>query len=196
MAMNLFGKRENPHSLVVGMAGVKMGDRFVQIGCAHGGRLGAVAVRVGLSGRAAAAVPDDASAARARKGAAEAGVLVDVDVAPPARLPYDADAFDVALVDNTGGLFTTLRAEDRVAAVRELLRVLRPGGRVIVVSASPRAGLGALLTRAQSGPSFDAVPVLQADGFKSVRPLADREGLLFVEGIRPRGSDSSEGSAG
>ncbi|MGE5244453.1 MAG: methyltransferase domain-containing protein [Betaproteobacteria bacterium] len=184
--MNLFGKREDPHTLVVGMTGVKMGDRLLQVGCAHGGRLGAVAARVGLSGRAAAAVPDEASAARARKGAAEAGVLVDVDVAPPTRLPYEADAFDVAVVDNTGGLLAAMRAEDRVAAVRELLRVLRPGGRTIVIGAIPRAGLGALLTRAQSGPPLDAVPILQADGFRSVRQIAERDGLIFVEGIKAR----------
>ena len=48
----MFLKRDNPHSLVVGMTGVKMGDRLLQVGCAHGGRLAAVASKVGLSGRA------------------------------------------------------------------------------------------------------------------------------------------------
>jgi SAM-dependent methyltransferase len=168
------------------MTGVKMGDRLLQVGCAHGGRLGAIAVKVGLSGRAAAAVPDEASATRVRKGAAEAGVLVDVEMASPSHLPFDPGDFDVAVVDNTGGLLSTLRAEDRVAAVRELLRVLRPGGRAVVISAAERGGFGALLTRAQSGPPLDVVPVLQADGFKSVRQLAEREGLIFVEGIKPR----------
>ena len=50
----MFLKRDDPHLLIVGMTGVKMGDRFVQIGCAHGGRLAAVAGKVGLSGRAVA----------------------------------------------------------------------------------------------------------------------------------------------
>ena len=65
----MFLKRDDPHSLVIGMTGVKMGDRVAQIGCAHGGRLGAVAGKVGLSGRAVAIVPDEPSSARARKGA-------------------------------------------------------------------------------------------------------------------------------
>src|SRR5262249_9255083 len=141
----MFLKRDNPHALVVGMTGVKMGDRLLQVGCAHGGRLGAVAVKVGLSGRAAVSVPDEPSAARARKGAADAGVLVDVHVAPPTRLPFDDAAFDLAVVDDTGGLFGTMRAEDRVASVRQLVRVLRPGGRVVMVGATPRGGIGALL---------------------------------------------------
>jgi len=186
----MFLKRDNPHSLVVGMTGVKMGDRLLHVGCAHGGRLGAVAVKVGLSGRAAVSVADDASAARAQKGAADAGVLVDVDVAPPTRLPYDDAAFDLAVVDDTGGLFGTMRAEDRVAAVRELVRVLRPGGRVVMIGATPRGGIGALLSRAESGPSFvssgDAVKSLEADGFRSARVIGEREGLTFVEAIKPR----------
>jgi ubiquinone/menaquinone biosynthesis C-methylase UbiE len=184
--MVAFRGRDNPQSLVVGMTGAKMGDRVAQIGCAHGGRLGAIASQVGLSGRAVAIVPDDASAARARKGAAQAGALVEVEVAPPTRLPLEDESFDVVVVDDTGGLIATMRPEDRVAAIREVARVLRPGGRVMVVGAVPRGGLGALFTRAQSGPPVDPAPWLQADGFKSVRTLAEREGLCFTEGIKPR----------
>jgi ubiquinone/menaquinone biosynthesis C-methylase UbiE len=189
--LNPFARGPDPHALAVGMAGVKMGDRLVQIGCAHAGRLGAIAVKVGLSGRAVAIVADEAAASRARKGAAAAGVLVEIDVAPPSRLPLDDDAFDVAVVDDTAGLFSNLRPEDRVAAVRELRRVLRPGGRAVVIGTAPRGGLGALLGRPAINPEFQAkggaVEALKADGFVSVRTLAEREGLSFVEGVRPRG---------
>src|ERR1700687_4150851 len=146
----MFLKRQDPHALAVSMSGVKMGDQVVQVGCAHGGRLAAVAAKVGLSGRAGLVAPDEPSAARARKAAEDAGVLLEVAVAPPTRLPMDDAAFDLAVVDDTAGLFGAMRAEDRVAAIRELARVLRPGGRVIMVGASPRGGLGAVLSRAQS----------------------------------------------
>ena len=49
----MFLKKSDPYLLIVGMTGVKMGDRFLQVGCAHGGRMAAVAGNVGLSGRAA-----------------------------------------------------------------------------------------------------------------------------------------------
>jgi ubiquinone/menaquinone biosynthesis C-methylase UbiE len=186
----MFLKRDNPYLLIVGMTGVKMGDAFVQVGCAHGGRLAAVAGKVGLSGRATVVAPDESSAARARKAAAEAGVLVEVEVASPTRLPLADDEFNLAVVDDTAGLFGTMRPEDRVAAVRELVRVLRQGGRVLVVGSAPRGGLGAVLSRTRNGPPFvasgDATRALEADGFKSVRTLAEREGLVFVEGIKPR----------
>ena len=136
----MFLKRQDPHTLAVSMTGVKMGDQIVQVGCAHGGRLAAVAGKVGLSGRAVVVAPDESSAARARKGAADAGVLVEIEVAPPARLPLESDGFDLAVVDDTAGLLGTMRAEDRVAAIRELLRVLRPGGRVTIVGAASSFG--------------------------------------------------------
>jgi ubiquinone/menaquinone biosynthesis C-methylase UbiE len=190
MALNPFTRRDNPYLLVVSMTGVKMGDRLVQIGCAHGGRLAAVAGKVGLSGRAVLIAPDEASAARARKAASDAGVLIETEVAPPTRLPVEDGAFDLAVVDETGGLLATMRPEDRVAAIRELARALRPGGRVVMIGAATRGGFGALLTRAQSGPPFvasgQATLALEADGFKSARVLAEREGLVFVEGIKPR----------
>src|SRR3954466_7314666 len=129
----MFLKKSDPYLLIVGMTGVKMGDRFIQVGCAHGGRMAAVAAKGGLSGRAVVIAPDDPSAARARKAAEDAGVLVEIEVAPPSRLPIADGEFDLAVVDDTGGVFGNLRAEDRVAAVRELVRVLRPGGRVLIV---------------------------------------------------------------
>jgi len=185
----MFLKRDNPHTLVVGMAGVKMGDRLVQIGCAHGGRLGAVAANVGLSGRAAAVVPDESSAAQARKGAEHAGVLVDVHVAPLDALPMDAAAFDVAVVDDTGGAIGAMAASARDAALREIARVLRPGGRVVMIGATPVSGLGAILSRA-AGPPFvssgEATDALGAAGFRSARIIGEREGLAFVEAMKPR----------
>ncbi|MBI3493086.1 MAG: methyltransferase domain-containing protein [Acidobacteria bacterium] len=190
MTLNPFTRRDNPHLLVVSMTGVKMGDRLLQIGCAHGGRLAAVARKVGLSGRAVLVAPDESSAARARKGAADAGVLVEIAVAPPTCLPDEDASFDLVVVDETSGLLATMRAEDRGAAIREIARVLRPGGRAVMIGAAPRGGLGALFTRAHSGPPFvasgQATVALEAEGFKSARTLAERDGLVFVEGIKPR----------
>jgi SAM-dependent methyltransferase len=201
MALNPFVKSADPHPLVVGMVGTKMGERFVQIGCAHGGRLGAVAAKVGLSGRAVAITPDEASAERARKGAAQAGMLVEVDVAPMTALPLEDKAFDVALVDDTGGLLSAMRPEDRGGLVRELFRILRPGGRTVALGAIPQTGLGALLRRGPSEPSFAGSgalhDLLTAGGFRPVRTLAERDGLIFIEAAKPRAEEAGRaGKAG
>lgn len=179
-----FLRKNDPHALAVAMTTVKMADQLALIGCADGGRMGAIAAKVGLSGRAVNVVPDEASATRARKGAADAGALVDIEVAPPTRLPLEDSAFDLVVVDDTGGLLATMAPDDRVAAIRETVRILRPRGRVMVIGAMPRGGLGAIFTRAPSGPPFDPTPSLEADGFRFVRVLAEREGLRFVEGLK------------
>jgi ubiquinone/menaquinone biosynthesis C-methylase UbiE len=180
-------RRSNPYTLYVRMIDVRMGDRIAQIGCAHGGRLAATAGKVGLSGRAVAVVFDESSAERARKGASVAGVLIElIEVERAARVPLDDDGCDLVIVDETGGLLTESTPEDRSALIKDVKRILRPGGRVMVVGTAPRGGLGALLTRAPQGRPFNPEPWLQADGFKAVRRLAEREHLVFVEALKPR----------
>ena len=187
----MFVKRQDPYQLVVGMTGVKLGDRLAHVGCHDGGRMAAIASKVGLSGRAVVLVPDDASAARAQKAAADAGVLVEVEISPPTRLALDSDGIDLAIVDDTGGAVGSLSPDARVSAIGELLRILRPGGRAMIIGAAPRAGLGALLHRGAGGPPFamsgDANKTLESAGFKMVRTLAARDGLVFVEAVKARG---------
>lgn len=183
--MALFRRREDPHALVVRMTGVQTGERVLLIGCAHGPRIAAVAVRVGMSGRAVAVVFDEASGARLHKAAEGAGALIEIETSRPGRLPVDEGAFDLALIDDTGGLLGGMRPEDRVATLREAYRALRPGGRVMVLGTGERAGLGALLSRRQA-PPFDPLPSLEAEGFKAGRRLAEREGLAFYEAVAAR----------
>lgn len=179
-------RRDNPHALFVGMIDIRLGDRVAQIGCADGSRLAAIAGKVGLSGRAVVVVDDEASAARAKKGAEHGGVLVEIEQSPLTTLPLDDGSIDLVVIDDTGGRFSNATPETRAALIKEVLRALRPGGRVMVIGAAARGGLGALLSRAQQGPSVDPEPWLQSDGFTAVRRLAEREQLQFTEGIKPR----------
>jgi ubiquinone/menaquinone biosynthesis C-methylase UbiE len=179
-------RKSDPYQLVTGMSGLKLGDHFLQIGCAHGGRLGAVAAKIGLSGRAAAVVPDDAAAERARKGASDAGVFVEIEVAPLTKLPFDAGGFELAIVDDTDGLIGTMAPDQRTLVMAEALRVLRPGGRALVIGALPASGLSALLGRGPKSAPLDAEPLLQSAGFVLTRILGEREGLRFTEGSKRR----------
>ena len=181
-----FRGKSNPYMLIVGMAGVKMGDRLLQVGCADGGPLAAVAAVVGLSGRAVAVVPDITAATLVHKGARRQGVLVEVEVAPSTALPVDDTDFDLVIVDDFAGQFAAAGRDAQAATVREAIRILKPGGRVLVISALPATGLAAVLGRGARGPAFDATFALEAGGCRLVRVLGEREGLRFVEGMKAR----------
>jgi len=191
MLSALFRRRDDPHSLAVSMTGVKMGDRVAFIGSSNGTRTAAIGAKVGLSGRAVAIVPDEVSAERVRMGALKVGVLVDMHVAEPWQLPLDDDSFDVAVIDDAGDSLAPLSSDHRDRIFREAARILRAGGRAIVIGSTPGGGLSALLSK-KAGESFTASGAasraLEENGFKSVRLLAEREGLVFVEGMKPRGA--------
>jgi SAM-dependent methyltransferase len=190
MLSNPFTRQSDPHLLAVSMTGVKMGDRVAFVGCANGGRLAAVASKVGLSGRAMAFVSDQQAARMVRRGAEQLGVLVEIEIASPTKVPVDAGSIDLAVVDDTTGLLGGMPPDERSAAIREIVRILRPGGRVVLIGATPRRGLAGLLGRTPVAALFaasgEAKPALSANGFSIVRTLAEREGLVFVEGIKPR----------
>jgi SAM-dependent methyltransferase len=190
MFLNPFTKRGgDPHVLAVSMTGVKLGDRVAFLGAGSPGRIAAIAAKVGLSGRATAAVPDEQSVARVNKAAADAGVLVDTDIADLQHLPYAASDFDLVVVDDTGALLEELGEGERAAVAREAARILRPGGRVVVVGAGEPTGLNRLMSRTPASPLVRSGAVnalLAANGFGIVRTLAEREGLVFIEGLKPR----------
>lgn len=186
MPLTLFTRRADAYALVVGMTSVKLGEQVAQLGCSDGALLGAVAKRVGLSGHFVAYVPDQASAERARRGAADAGVLVDVEAAPAARVPADRDMFDIVLIDDTGWYLSGMSPERGGEILREALRILRPGGRLMVIGAAGAEGLGRWLMAGRRRRSVDHEDSLQANGFALVRRLAERDGYIFIEALRPR----------
>ncbi len=189
--MPIFRKSSaDPHALTIALTGVKMGDRLLQIGSNDRALVGVLAGKVGLSGSAALLVFDASQAARAQSAAASAGVLIEIQVARPGAFPFGDGAFDLAVVDETGRLLSDMKPEDRVGTLQESFRVLSEAGRIVVIEASERGGLGALWSRSSADPHFVSsggmVTALQAEGFRSVRVLAEREGRRFTEGIKPR----------
>lgn len=156
--------------LQVAMTGVRMGERYLQIFCSDAALTRGVATKTGLSGTAALAAPDESHASRARAAANKAGAFIDVQVATPSAWPWPSDAFDMVVIDNTGGSFTGMSDSDRSALLAAARRVLRKGGRVELIE---RVG-----DRVSSSEAM-----LQGAGFKPVRTLAEREGFRFVEGL-------------
>ncbi len=112
------------HRRLLDQAGLRPGQRVLEIGCGTGNLLLAAkraqpaALVVGLD-------PDLAALARAHRKARRRGLPVQLDRGHAEELPYADDSVDVVL---SSFMLHHVPAEQRDAAVREVRRVLRPGG--------------------------------------------------------------------
>jgi ubiquinone/menaquinone biosynthesis C-methylase UbiE len=178
-------RQSDDEQLAVKMAGVKLGDRLLVVGCGDPVLIAKLAVKTGLTGHAAAVDEDEARTARATAAIAREGALVETVTAPLTSLPLESDAFDVVVVHE---ILRQLTAFRRAATLAEARRVLRAGGRCLVIESAQRGGFGALISRRTQDPSYvpegGAAGALQYQDFRAVRTLAEREGLVFVEGVK------------
>lgn len=76
---------------------------------------------------------------KGRRRADAEGLNVQFEVADVEALPYKAASFDVAL-----STFGVMFAPDQASAARELLRVVRPGGRIGMANWTPDGFIGRL----------------------------------------------------
>jgi SAM-dependent methyltransferase len=171
--------------LPVAMTGVRMGERALQLGIDDPSLVGAIAAKVGLSGHAAIVVRDEREAAKARAAAEKAGALVEVQVQPSGTIPFESDAFDVVVVHAVRGGAGPFEDATRAEMMREARRVLRAGGRLVIVEngAGPGA-LSFLRSKPRLPDSAAIVQVMSAEGFRAVRVLAEHEGYRFSEGLK------------
>lgn len=189
MSFSPFGllRRERPHTLAVSVVGVKLGDRLLQIGADRPGLFAALAAKVGLTGHAAVADDRSEMADRLHAALAAEGALADLHITPLGRLPYEDGAFDLVVVARAVG---QLRPEERVRCLQEAFRVLRSGGRCVLLEPARRGGLGALLRSAAIDPDYEArggaEAAMSAEGFVGVRRIAERDGTAYFEGGRAR----------
>jgi SAM-dependent methyltransferase len=117
-------------------ADVRAGERVLDVAAGNGNATLAAARRF------AKVTSTDYVPALLEKGRARAvaeGVAVDFRVADAEELPFADAAFDVAL-----STFGVMFAPDHTRAARELLRVVRPGGRIGLASWTPEGFLGDL----------------------------------------------------
>jgi len=186
--MPIFRKGRGPHALPLAMSGVKLGERLLYVGSGRPRLFAALAAKPGLTGRACAIVTGPAEVEAMQQAAAREGVLADIATGAAGTFPYDNGSFDVAVADSTDGALGAMSQADGVSRLCEIARVLRPGGRLLVVEHA-RRGIRALLGGARVSADYQsaggAKALLETAGFRPVRVLAEREGFRFTEGIKP-----------
>ena len=160
----LFGAWTGPVSEA---AGLKPGDRVLDVACGTGALTREAWARVQPGGSVTGLDINDGMLAVARGRAPQ----IEWHQGPAESLPFDDGVYDAVLCQ-----FGLMFFEDRVAALREMARVLRPGGRLCVAvwdsldNTPGYAAVTALLQRLFG----DAV----ADGIRAPYNLGDSELLL------------------
>ena len=160
--------------LHVSMTGVRMGERFLQIGCYDKALLAGLAAKAGLSGTSAVAAFDENDAKRARKIGAQVGALIEIyDIDHGRTWPIADEQFDMIVIDDTQDGFAHVNAALRQSTLRNARRAVRPGGRIELIARLATEAAG-----------YDPLHELSAAGFKPVRVLAERDRYRFLEGLR------------
>ena len=170
--------------LAVSMCGLKLGHRFLVLGTSDPELVWRLAGKAGLTGRACMIDESSDKTTAAAVEVEQQGALVESFTAPFTSLPFDDGTFDAVVVRNS---IATIEPSRRAAAMSEVFRVVRPGGRCIAIEDLPRGGVWAKVTgrgggTASAGPL--AVEQLTAAGFRGARLLAERDGIAFAEGIK------------
>lgn len=156
-----------------------MGDRLLIIGCSDTKVVAELAIKPGISGRACAIDSNSAASARAAAAATQEGALIEGETAPLTMLPYDAAAFDVAVLSHVLG---GLPAERRLQVINEARRVLRAGGRCVAIEPVARGGLAALVGGGARLAAGEIEEAFRLAGLRAVRTLAERDGVAYIEG--------------
>ena len=107
---------------------LRPGSAILDVGCGAGEVCAELAARVGAQGRVAGVDLSEAMVESARKAAAATGHAVELEVASVYNLPFADGVFDAVRAER---VFQHL--DNPEAGLREMLRVTRPGGRVMVI---------------------------------------------------------------
>jgi ubiquinone/menaquinone biosynthesis C-methylase UbiE len=182
--MAWFRKTAPTEPLAMTMTGVKLADRLLVIGAGDPQLIAALAAKAGLTGRAAMVDADSARVAHAAAAIEREGALAETICAPWNALPFEPASFDVAVIRD---VLPAMAHDERARLLLEVFRVLRAGGRVIVIDQAPRGGIAGLIGGRAIDASYGeegATGALSSVGFAATRVLAERDGMKFVEGAK------------
>lgn len=137
------------------LARLAPGESVLDVGCGTGTLALAAKRRVGSEGMVRAIDPSPEMIARARSKARRSGLDIAFEEAVAQTLPVEDDTFDVVLAVLT---LHQLPQGDHDRTLREIERVLRPGGRLFVADLDMRAPTHG----PHSHGHFDLEPVVEA----------------------------------
>jgi ubiquinone/menaquinone biosynthesis C-methylase UbiE len=185
--MILGGGRRRVFSRLVIESGARPGDRVLDVGCGTGSLTRSMAQTVAPDGTAVGVDPSADAIAEARRLSALDSSTYSEGVAE--RLDAPDDVYDVVV---SSLMIHHLPGTRRAVAIREMLRVVRPGGSVLVAEFRPPSSrVGKRLVRPFVSPAMaeNRVDLLDAmirdAGAEQVRDGFVRPWTYYVRGLKP-----------
>lgn len=193
VALFMAGRGSRVRSQIADALALGPGQRVLDVGCGTASLTLTLARRVGARGTAVGVDASGPMITAARSKAVRQALPVRFEVAAAQELPYPDESFDAVA---TSLMIHHLPAADRTGAVIEMLRVLRPGGRLVIAEfQAPTRTLGRRLTEHVLGHSIasnnldDIVELVSAAGVEDGALSATAVGWLgLVSGRKPAGA--------
>jgi len=177
------GRRRRVYTRIAGLSGAGPGARVLDVGCSGGYLARLLAAAVGPGGRVHGIDPSAPALACARRRS-------------PGTCTFSAGvAQDLPAPDGSADVVTSTLAihhipgSQRAAAFREMYRVLRPGGRLLVADFRPSGRRLALHSGSRAMRRHAPAPVADlaaAAGFR-ITGQGDLPLLHYVQAVRPDG---------
>ena len=174
------------------IAGLKIGESVLDVGCGTGNLAIAAKRHVGPTGSVFGIDASPEMIARAGRKASKAAIAVTFENAFVEKLPFHDGTFDVVFSTT---MLHHLPDKARRQCLREVRRVLKPGGRLLAVdfggTVSERRSWVAKFHRHGRIDLRRVIPLLSEAGLNTVQsgPMEDRFGLMsdlhFVLAVAP-----------
>jgi ubiquinone/menaquinone biosynthesis C-methylase UbiE len=164
VAFMTLGRERELRDRLAALVDLRPGESVLDVGCGTGSLVLAAKRRVGRTGTVTGIDASPEMIERARRKATDKGEGIHFEVARVESLPFPNESFDVVL---STLMMHHLPRATRERCVSEMHRVLRPGGRVLVVDfekpSNKRGGLIARLHRHGGVPLRDIVDLLGSE---------------------------------
>ena len=187
------GQERKFRQATLDLARIQPGDRILEVGCGTGTLSLAARLKAGAQGQVAGIDVAPDMLETARRKAQKAGLEVQFQLGRIEEIPFPDGQFDLVLSSLMMHHVPGDAAKQQ--GIQEVFRVLKPGGRLLIVDVAPPAnphlrGLARLIVGhemlAHSVPEF--IPMLERAGFVDIQTGPTSSSFLaYLSGKRPQG---------